>query len=67
MLTGRLPYGTGSFVDVALRQSSPAPIDTTAMPEGVSAVLTRALSYERQERPASAAAFAAELRQALVR
>jgi hypothetical protein len=53
---------------VALRQSSPAPaIDTTAMPEGVSAVLTRALSYERQERPASAAAFAAELRQALVR
>jgi serine/threonine-protein kinase len=66
MLTGRLPFGAGSFVDVAMRQASPTPaIDGRDIPDKVSAVLRRGLSYTREERQATAPALARELREAV--
>jgi hypothetical protein len=66
MLTGRLPFGAGSFVDVAMRQTSATPaIDEDGVPERVSEVLRRALSYARDHRQATALTLARELREAL--
>jgi GAF domain-containing protein/predicted Ser/Thr protein kinase len=66
MLTGRLPFGAGSFVDVAMRQTSATPaIDEDGVPERVSEVLRRALSYARDDRQATALTLARELREAL--
>ena len=66
MLTGRLPFGSGSFVDVAMRQTSETPaIDERGVPGKVRDVLRRALSYAREERQATALALARELRAAL--
>ena len=43
MLTGRLPFGAGSFVDVAVRQESDDPsLDATPLPERLAGVLRRA-------------------------
>ena len=66
MLTGRLPFGSGSFVDVAMRQTSETPaIDEHGVPRRVSQVLRRALSYTRESRQATALTLAHELREAL--
>ena len=66
MLTGRLPFGAGSFVDVAMRQTSETPaIDENGVPGKVSEVLRRGLSYAREERQATALTLARELREAL--
>jgi serine/threonine-protein kinase len=66
MLTGRLPFGAGSFVDVAVRQQSDEPqLDLSSLPERMTGVLRRALSFQPSRRPDTAIAFAAELRQAL--
>jgi GAF domain-containing protein/predicted Ser/Thr protein kinase len=62
-LTGRLPFGTGSFVDLALRQRRGVDaIDCEGLPANARTALRRALSLDREERPATAAGFAAELR-----
>jgi hypothetical protein len=67
MLTGRLPFGAGTFVDVAVRQQADdPPLDAAPLPDCMAGVLRRALSFQPARRPETAMAFAAELRQALV-
>jgi serine/threonine-protein kinase len=62
-LTGRLPFGAGSFIDVAFRQAKGrVEVDFTGMAPPVAAFLARALSVSRDERPETAAGFAEELR-----
>ena len=62
-LTGRLPFGSGSFVDLALRQAQGAQtIDFADLPAHAREALGRALSLNRNDRPATAAGFAEELR-----
>jgi hypothetical protein len=66
MLTGRLPFGAGSFVDVAMRQTTDTPaIEERGMPGQVGEVLRHALSYRREERQATALTLTRELRNAL--
>ncbi|MEZ5284310.1 MAG: serine/threonine-protein kinase [Vicinamibacterales bacterium] len=66
LLTGRLPFGGGSFVDVAIRQADTTrALDTAGLPAGVAAVLQRALAYAPASRPDTAEAMAAALRQAM--
>jgi GAF domain-containing protein len=62
MLTGRLPYGSGSFIDIGMKQAAgPAALDTGGLPEGVAAVIRRAIAFDKDTRPGSPLAFAAEL------
>jgi serine/threonine-protein kinase len=62
MLTGRLPFGAGSWVDVATRQAQPAAgFDPAGITDAAVDVLRRALSLDREERPSGAAAFATAL------
>jgi len=65
MVTGRLPYGAGSFVDVAVRQKEDPPLDDAGMPDRLTGVLRRALSFDPTRRPHTATAFATEIRRAL--
>ena len=61
-LTGRLPYGMGSFIDIGIRQAEGAArVSFDGVDPPVAAALQRALSLAREERPATAAAFADEL------
>jgi serine/threonine protein kinase len=63
MLTGKLPYGSGSFIDVGLKQvAGPARLDIGTMPAGVAAVVRRAIAFDRDTRPPSPASFASELK-----
>lgn len=67
MLTGHLPFGTGSFVDVAVRQEADEPaVDLASVPDRLAGVLRRALSMNPEKRPPTAGAFATELREGLV-
>jgi predicted Ser/Thr protein kinase len=62
-LTGRLPFGSGSFVDLALRQTLGAQaIDFDGLSPNAREALRRALSLDREDRPATASGFAEELR-----
>lgn len=62
-LTGRLPFGSGSFVDLAMKQAEGVgAVAFDGVPAAVSATLRRALSLNREHRPATAAEFADELR-----
>jgi GAF domain-containing protein len=65
MVTGRLPYGAGSFVDVAVRQSEDPPLDGAGLPDRLTGALRRALSFDPARRPHTATAFATEIRRAL--
>jgi hypothetical protein len=66
MLTGRLPFGQGSLVDVAVRQTPEGPpLDVVPLPERLLGVLRSALSFEPDRRPATAMAFATALRRAM--
>jgi serine/threonine-protein kinase len=63
LLTGDLPYGRGSFIDIALRQVSPAPaVGRNDVPDSLKQVIAEALSPEPMTRPASARAFADRVR-----
>jgi serine/threonine-protein kinase len=63
VLTGSMPFGMGSFIDIGIKQAAGASaIDTSRLPASLVPVLLRALAYDRDARPASPAAFAAELR-----
>jgi predicted Ser/Thr protein kinase len=63
VLTGRLPFGAGTFVDVAFKQSEgPKHALFDGIPDAIVAPLERALSLTRDRRHASAAAFADELK-----
>jgi hypothetical protein len=62
-LTGRLPLGGGSFVELALKQAEGiTAIAFDGIPPEIAQVLKRTLSLDREARPATAAAFAEELR-----
>ena len=61
MFTGRLPFGAGSFVDVAMRQGEEARLDGTPLPDRVTGVLRHALAFDPDKRPATAIAFATDL------
>jgi len=63
MLTGKLPYGSGSFIDVGMKQvAGPAELVIGTMPEAVAAAIRRAIAFDRDTRPASPAVFASELK-----
>jgi predicted Ser/Thr protein kinase len=64
LLTGELPFGRGSFVDVALRQVERAPeLVRNDVPETLKQAITASLSPDPSDRPASAGALASALRQ----
>jgi serine/threonine-protein kinase len=65
MLTGQLPFGAGSLVDVAVLQTGEPPLDGAPLPEPMLGVLRRALSVDPAKRPPTAVALAAELRRGL--
>jgi predicted Ser/Thr protein kinase len=65
-LTGRLPFGTGSFIDIAVKQAEGADrVTFEEIPAAIASVLRKALSLTRDTRPATAAAFANELKRLL--
>jgi eukaryotic-like serine/threonine-protein kinase len=62
LVTGALPFGRGSFLEVAMRQQKGAPtLDGQDLPGGLAATIVAALSTNPAARPASAAAFAARV------
>jgi hypothetical protein len=62
-LSGRLPFGSGSFIELALRQADgPSAIAFDGIPEPMGKTLARALSLDRADRPATATALVEELR-----
>ena len=62
MLTGRLPFGAGSFLDIGIRQASGgACVDAKGVPPELVPALLSALSLARDERPATAETFATSL------
>lgn len=67
-LTGRLPYGGGSFIDIGMQQSEGAStVDVAGLPEELAPTLLAALSLSRDERPAGAGALADALLRSLRR
>ena len=62
VLTGRLPFGAGSIVEIGIKQTDlTGQLDVTGVPAAILPVLMKALSVARDDRPASAAAFASAL------
>ena len=61
LVTGELPFGRGSFVEIAMRQQKGAPALEEGLPDGLAAAIAAALSKDPAARPASAAAFAARV------
>ena len=62
LVTGTLPYGRGSFLEIAMRQQKGVPaLERPDLPNGLKAAITSALSADPAGRPASAAAFAARV------
>ena len=58
-LTGRLPFGGGSLVEIGIKQADGSErVDFSDIPPGIAVPLARALSLSREQRPQSAAAFA---------
>ena len=65
MLTGKLPYGAGSFFEIGMKQAAgETNVDTGALPPGLADIIRRAIAYQRDTRPATPGDFAAELRRA---
>jgi serine/threonine-protein kinase len=62
MLTGQLPYGAGSFVDIGVAHAEGRLSHADALPEGLRSVVLQALARDPAERPATPAAFADALR-----
>ncbi len=59
-LTGRLPFGGGSVVEVGIKQAG-AHMSLEGVPPGLVPALVSALSLSPDDRPATAAAFATSL------
>jgi serine/threonine-protein kinase len=62
LLTGELPFGRGSFVDIAMRQQQPVELSGPDLPEALRQTVLSALSTDPAGRPATARAFADALR-----
>ncbi|HEX4916128.1 MAG TPA: protein kinase, partial [Vicinamibacterales bacterium] len=66
MLLARLPYGGGSFIDIGIKQAEgEMKVECRELTPALADVIRRAIAYDREKRPASAIAFAEELRRAL--
>ena len=62
VLTGRLPFGAASIVEIGIKQTDlTGQLDVTGIPAPILPALMKALSVARDDRPASAAAFASAL------
>jgi len=62
LVTGTLPFGRGTFFDIAMRQQKGTPtLDGQGLPTGLARAIAEALSVDPAARPASAAAFAARV------
>jgi serine/threonine-protein kinase len=64
MLTARLPYAGASLFEIGLKQVE-GKVDTSGMPPHVADVICRAIAYDKEQRPPTAAAFGASLSGAL--
>jgi GAF domain-containing protein len=65
MLTGRLPFGGGSFIDIAMKQSEgDVSLDTSGISTPIAGVLRCAMALDREGRPQSPIALAEELARA---
>jgi hypothetical protein len=63
MMTGKLPYGGGSFFDIGMKQAAgETKVDTEDLPAGLVEIIRRAIAYQRDGRPATPGDFAEELR-----
>jgi len=62
LLTGELPFGRGSFVDIAMRQRQGVELSRPDLPEPLRQTVLAALSPDPAGRPATARAFADALR-----
>ena len=62
LLTGELPFGRGSFVDIAMRQQQKVEWTQPDVPEPLRQAVLAALSASPEARPATARAFADALR-----
>ena len=59
MLKARLPYGSGSFLEIGMKQAAGEhDVDTRGIPSALAEVIRRAIAYEKEKRPASPTAFA---------
>jgi serine/threonine protein kinase len=65
LITGDLPFGRGSFVDIAMRQHQPITLARTDLPETLRQAVLATLSVDPMGRPPSARAFADEIRAAV--
>ena len=62
MLLARLPYGSGNFMDIGLRQAAgEREVETGDLPPRLVDVIRRAIAYRKEQRPASPVAFAQEV------
>ena len=65
MLSGKLPYGSGSFFEIGMKQAAgEIKVDTGDLPTGLAPVIRSAIAYERDSRPATPGDFAEDLRAA---
>ena len=62
MLTGQLPYGAGSFVDIGVAHAEGRLSHADELPGGLRSVVLQALAHNPAERPATPSAFADALR-----
>jgi serine/threonine protein kinase len=66
LLTGELPFGAASMIDIAMRQAGDTPpLSRFGVPPALDRVVGTALQHEPSKRPPSAASFATALRAAL--
>jgi len=65
LLTGELPFGRGSFVEVAMRQQQRVELSGPDLPEPLRQTVLAALSTDPAGRPATARAFAERIRAAV--
>ncbi|HET9704374.1 MAG TPA: protein kinase [Vicinamibacterales bacterium] len=66
MLTARLPFGSGSFVDIAMKQAR-GRVDMAGLPTAVAGAIRRAIAYDRAERQESPSVFAQEVREKITK
>jgi len=68
MVTGKLPYGGGSFIDIGIQQSAgEMKVDTGQMPAALAEVIRRAVAYDREKRPATAGELAHAIADAIAK
>ena len=64
MLTTRLPYAGASLFDIGMKQVE-GKVDRSGLPPEIADVIVRAIAYEKEKRPSTAAAFADALKAAV--